>query len=108
MKLLAILLLSIALSAQQKILLLKTSGKAVFGDTTIITTPRNYNLYIQNGIPTERVKVALKSEEDWSEISYESHIKKLVKYNCFGCHRGVYSKANLNKKEDISKPNLNL
>ncbi|MFT4900569.1 MAG: hypothetical protein ACI9U0_002375 [Flavobacteriales bacterium] len=42
------------------------------------------------------VTPVLKSEEDWSEISYESHIKKLVKYNCFGCHRGAYSKANLN------------
>ena len=53
-------MLSFTLSAQQDILLLKTSGKAVFGDTTIITTPRKYNLYVQNGIPSERVKVALK------------------------------------------------
>ena len=61
---LSILLLSIALSAQHKILLLKTSSKVVIGDTTIITTPGNYNLYVQNGILTERVKVALKREED--------------------------------------------
>jgi len=61
---LSILLLSIALSAQHKILLLKTSSNVVIGDTTIITTPGNYNLYVQNGILTERVKVALKREED--------------------------------------------
>ncbi len=42
------------------------------------------------------VTPAIKSEENWSEISYESHIKKLVKYNCIGCHRGAYAKAELN------------
>ena len=63
--------LTIAISAQQEILLLKTSGKVVIGDTTIITTPGNYNLYVQNGILTERVKVALKSEADWSDDAFE-------------------------------------
>ena len=58
------------LSAQQEILLLKTSGKVVIGDTTVITTPGNYNLYVQNGILTERVKVALKSEADWSDDAF--------------------------------------
>ena len=62
--------LTIVISAQQEILLLKTSGKVVIGDTTIITTPGNYNLYVQNGILTERVKVALKSEADWSDDAF--------------------------------------
>lgn len=62
---------SVIISAQQEILLLKTSGKVVIGDTTIISTPGNYNLYVQNGILTERVKVALKSEVDWSDNAFE-------------------------------------
>ena len=60
------------LSAQQEILLLKTSGKVVIGDTAIISTPGNYNLYVQNGILTERVKVALKSESDWSDDAFNN------------------------------------
>jgi len=69
----ALILLSftICVSAQQEILLLKTSGKVVIGDTSIISTPGNYNLYVQNGILTERVKVALKSEADWSDDAFD-------------------------------------
>ena len=57
-------------NAQDDILLLKTDGKVVIGDTTQITTPGNYNLYVQNGILTERVKVALKNATDWSDASF--------------------------------------
>jgi len=50
-----------SLSAQsQDVLLLKTSGKVVIGDTSLISTPGPYNLYVQNGILTEKVKVALR------------------------------------------------
>ncbi len=55
----------------QDILLLKTNGKVVIGDTSQISTPGNYNLYIQNGILTERVKVALKESLDWSDDSFD-------------------------------------
>ena len=65
------LAIAISVTAQQEILLLKTSGKVVIGDTAIISTPGNYNLYVQNGILTERVKVALKSEADWSDDAFE-------------------------------------
>jgi len=54
----------------QDILLLKTNGKVVIGDTTQITTPGLYNLYVQNGILTERVKVSLKESSDWSDDSF--------------------------------------
>ncbi len=57
-------------SVGQEILLLKTSGKVVIGDTTLITTPGNYNLYVQNGILTERVKVALRDASEWSDDSF--------------------------------------
>lgn len=62
---------AISITAQQEILMLKTSGKVVIGDTTLISTPGDYNLYVQNGILTERVKVALKSEADWSDDAFE-------------------------------------
>jgi hypothetical protein len=54
----------------QDILLLKTSGKVVIGDTSIISTPGPYNLYVQNGVLTEKVKVALKSANDWSDDAF--------------------------------------
>lgn len=54
----------------QEILLLKSSGKVVIGDTTQISTPGNYNLYVQNGILTERVKVSLKSTTEWSDGAF--------------------------------------
>jgi trimeric autotransporter adhesin len=59
------------LSAQQDIFLLKSSGKVVIGDTTQITTPGNYNLYVQNGILTEKVKVSLKNTTEWSDSAFE-------------------------------------
>lgn len=65
------LLLLTSLSAQE-IMLLKTSGKVVIGDTTQIQTPGNYNLYVQNGILTERVKVALKTTAEWADHAFET------------------------------------
>lgn len=55
----------------QDILLLKTSGKVVIGDTSTISTPGPYNLYVQNGVLTEKVKVALKTALDWSDHAFE-------------------------------------
>ena len=56
----------------QEILLLKSSGKVVIGDTSQIQTPGNYNLYVQNGILTERVKVALKTTAEWADDAFEN------------------------------------
>ncbi|MBK9255718.1 MAG: hypothetical protein IPM42_09550 [Saprospiraceae bacterium] len=55
----------------QEIMLLKSSGKVVIGDTSQITTPGNYNLYVQHGILTERVKVSLKSTTEWSDDAFD-------------------------------------
>lgn len=63
-------LLSYHISAQD-ILLLKTDGKVVIGDTSQISTPEDYQLYVQHGILTERVKVALKESADWSDDSFD-------------------------------------
>lgn len=56
--------------SQQDLLLLKTSGKVVIGDTSQISTPGPYNLYVQNGVLTEKVKVAVKTLADWSDESF--------------------------------------
>jgi hypothetical protein len=64
-----IAILSTSASAQD-ILLLKTSGKVVIGDTSMISTPGAYNLYVQNGILTEKVKVALRSASEWSDDAF--------------------------------------
>jgi len=51
-------------------MVLKASGKVVIGDTTQISTPGIYNLYVQNGVMTEKVKVAVKTEDDWRDHSF--------------------------------------
>lgn len=56
--------------AAQDVLLLKTSGKVVIGDTTQITTPGSYNLYVQNGILTEKVKVSLRNSSEWADHAF--------------------------------------
>ncbi len=55
----------------QDLMLLKTSGKVVIGDTSIISTPGPYNLYVQNGVLTEKVKVAVKTTNDWSDNAFD-------------------------------------
>lgn len=57
-------------ASTQDILLLKTSGKVVIGDTSLISTPGAYNLYVQNGILTEKVKVALRNASEWSDDAF--------------------------------------
>ena len=70
LQLLFLLLLTSQLVDAQEIMLLKTSGKVVIGDTSQITTPGNYNLYVQHGILTEKVKVSLKNTADWSDQAF--------------------------------------
>jgi hypothetical protein len=70
----------------QEVLLLKSSGKVVIGDTTQITTPGNYNLYVQNGILTERVKVSLKTTAEWSDEAFDrtpdlNHVATTIENN---------------------------
>lgn len=58
-------------SSGQELMVLKTSGKVIIGDTTQISTPGPYNLYVQNGMMTEKVKVAIKNASDWSDDSFD-------------------------------------
>ncbi len=57
--------------SSQDIMVLKTSGKVVIGNPTLMTTPGPYNLYVQNGMMTEKVKVAVKNALDWSDHAFE-------------------------------------
>ncbi len=59
-------------NAQQEMLLLTPNGKVVIGDTSLINIVGNYSLYVQNGVLTERVKVALRSESQWSDHAFNS------------------------------------
>lgn len=68
--LILILFVFIHTLSSQEIMMLKSSGKVVIGDTSQIATPGNYNLYVQNGILTEKVKVSLKNTADWSDASF--------------------------------------
>lgn len=61
----------------QDILLLKSNGKVVIGDTSQMTTPGNYKLYVQNGILTEMVKVSVKTTSEWSDDSFD-HLPTLA------------------------------
>lgn len=46
-------------------------GKVVIGDYPSLTTPGNYKLYVQDGILTERVKVAVKTTLDWADYVFD-------------------------------------
>ncbi len=59
-------------SLSQAVMVLKSSGKVVIGDTSQISTPGNYNLYVQHGVLTERVKVSLKSTTEWSDDAFSN------------------------------------
>ena len=57
--------------SQNDVMLLKPNGRVVIGDTTKINTNGNYRLFVQEGILTERVKVALKNTSQWSDDAFE-------------------------------------
>ena len=57
---------------------IKSDGKVLIGDPVVInTTPGTYKLYVQDGILTEKVKVALESTTDWSDFVFASDYKLL-------------------------------
>jgi hypothetical protein len=54
---------------------LTVNGNALIGDPSLISLPAGYRLYVQEGILTERVKVALKNTADWSDFVFGSDYK---------------------------------
>ena len=65
-----ITIIALNFASSQEVMVLKTSGKVIIGDTTQISTPGPYNLYVQNGMMTEKVKVAVKNAADWSDDAF--------------------------------------
>lgn len=45
-----------------------TDGKVVIGD---VTRPGNYKLYVEDGILTEQIKVALATSSDWADYVFQ-------------------------------------
>jgi len=53
-----------------------TNGKIYIGSTAVYpTTTGNYKLYVEGGILTEKVKVALRSTANWADYVFEKNYK---------------------------------
>ena len=50
--------------------LANNNSKVMIGDTSILSTPGNYKLYVEDGILTEKVKVAIESTSDWADDAF--------------------------------------
>jgi hypothetical protein len=53
---------------------IQNDGKVIIG-TNGLATPGNYRLYVEAGILTERVKVAIKTTTDWSDRIFDKKYK---------------------------------
>jgi hypothetical protein len=47
------------------------NGAVIIGAVSSMTTPGDYRLYVEKGILTEKIKVALKTSADWSDYVFE-------------------------------------
>jgi hypothetical protein len=57
---------------------IKEDGKVVIGDPTVITsTASGYKLFVQDGILTEKVKVAVHTTSDWSDYVFAPNYELL-------------------------------
>ncbi|GEM_PF-1331498 len=74
-------------STYLNILAAKKNGKVVIGDVS--STPDGYKLYVQKGIFTERIKVALSGTSNWSDFVFDddydlmplSEVESFIKEN---------------------------
>lgn len=58
--------------SESQIVTFLNNGKVVIGN---VTTPGTYKLYVQTGILTEKVKVALTSSSDWADFVFDNAYK---------------------------------
>ncbi|HEV7230978.1 MAG TPA: hypothetical protein VGO45_06605 [Bacteroidia bacterium] len=54
---------------------LTVNGTTLIGDPAAVTLPAGYKLYVQTGILTEKVKVALTTTTDWADYVFEKNYK---------------------------------
>ena len=47
-----------------------SGGKVVIGDSPSLSTPGEYNLYVENGILAERMRVALTTSTNWADDAF--------------------------------------
>lgn len=53
-------------------------GKVRIGDTEFLSTPGDYKLYVEKGILTERVKVAVNTTADWADYVFTKEYKLMT------------------------------
>lgn len=56
---------------------LTVNGNVLIGDPASVTLPSGYKLYVQTGILTEKVKVAINSTSDWADYVFDKNYKML-------------------------------
>lgn len=68
---------NVGIGTKNTVAKLTVNGKALIGDPALINinTTGNYKLYVQDGILTEKVKVALVNTSDWSDYVFENNYK---------------------------------
>lgn len=64
---------------------LTVNGNMLVGDPSLVSVPTGYKLYVQTGILTEKVKVALYTTTDWSDYVFANDykLKSLTEVNSF-------------------------
>lgn len=66
----------IGVNTDNPIAQLTVNGKTLIGDPGVVTSmPGNYNLYVQNGILTEKVRVAINNTAFWADYVFEDNYK---------------------------------
>lgn len=63
--------LMVTLSYGQDMLYLKSGARVVIGDTSTIKAVPGFRLFVEEGILTEKVKVALHTTTEWADDAFE-------------------------------------
>jgi hypothetical protein len=58
-----------------RLMQISADGKVSIGTVTTPGSSTDYRLYVQSGILTEKVKVALKTTSDWADYVFDKHYK---------------------------------
>jgi trimeric autotransporter adhesin len=54
---------------------IQNDGKVLIGDPTTVTMPDGYKLFVQTGILTEKLKIAIKGTPKWSDYVFAKNYK---------------------------------
>ncbi|MBS1645003.1 MAG: hypothetical protein JST21_18765 [Bacteroidetes bacterium] len=86
------------------------SGKVVIGNTLISNGnyPGNYKLYVQDGILTEHVRVAVKTTGDWSDDVFEAQYPLMNIYTLQQFITRYHHLPNIPSAADVVKNGIDL